>query len=238
MNTKNLLQKEKEGSLTDADWEYYAASFLQKKFDNEKKEQWAQKLAQQGILREKASGNIKTWSASFQWMKIAAGLALLVAAVWVVFNQQALPAEQKFAMQFLEQPFYPNEGGTRGSASIDQSRGKAIEAYQNGEYEKVLNYLSAMEAQGAMTAADYFQAGLCNMYRQKPDYEAALKAFNLAKTKNPTELTDEINWYSALALVMNGENARAKALLQLVTQSPSSRQQQEARQLQDILNKR
>jgi len=229
MNFKDYLEKHKNGDMNDAEWERLAQSMMNAQFDQEKRTAWEQQLAQKGISRTAPKG-LAAWPVR---KLLAAASIVLVAAVgaWMIWGSNPLSDAQKMAGNYLEQPFRLDQGNVRGGQAVDVNRGRALEAFNNRQYENALQYLQLVEADGQAKAADFFQMGLCLIYQQRPDYQAALNTFNAAKQIDPAIYTDEINWFSALCHLMLEDKTNARTFLQKVIDSPSSRNRGAAEQL-------
>jgi len=195
---------------------------------------WEQSLAKKGIYREHPPGKripLKTWLA------VAASVLLLLSA-GSYFLWSTTHSAQHLALQHIETPHELVDEVKRGAEGIAQNKGRAMEAYYNQQYEVALQYLQAIEAQDQADADVYFQMGLCLMYQQRPAYQGALDAFAEAKKSDPARYQDEINWYSALCFILTNQLDAAKATLQKVADSPSSRKNKDAEKLLQTLSAR
>lgn len=222
MNIRTYFEKHQDGTLKDAEWEQLAEALIQAKFDKAKRDEWSQQLHEMGVERNVPAMQFQA-STIRKWL--AAATILLVAGTlsWYFLGQSALTPAQQMAGNYLEQPFRLNQGNTRGEASIEKNRGKAIEAFDMRQYEKSLQYLQIIEAEGQAKAADYFQMGLCLMYQKKPDYTAALRTFEAARKQDATVYADEINWFAGLCHLMSNQLEAARVELKKVAESASSR---------------
>jgi len=233
MKYQHLLEKHNNGSLSDADWEQLAEKMMQAQFNRQKKTDWENLLAQKGITRTP-----QVAQTVFLWRALAAALLLVAAATaWFLWGPPATAPAQRLAANYLEQPFLLDQGTTRGEKATDINRGRALEAFNNRQYEKALQYLQRVEAGAQAKAPDFFQMGLCLMYQSKPDYRAALNAFAAARKSDPEVYTDEINWFSGLCFLLLHDNKNAEVALQQVTDSPSSRNREAAEKLLQALKK-
>ena len=234
MNLKQYLEKHTNGALSDAEWEQLAQGMMQAQFDRQKKSAWQQLLAERGITRTP-----KVARQYPLWRLLAAASVLLVAAVavWSIWPRPLAGPAQRLAANYLEQPFRLDQGASRGEKAMDINRGRALEAFNNGQYEKAVQYLQLVEAGGQAKAADFFQLGLCLMYQHKPDYRGALNAFSAARQSDPAVYTDEINWFSGLCYLMLEDNRNAEIALQRVIDSPSSRNREAASELLQALKR-
>lgn len=237
MNIRDYNEKHKQGALSDEEWEKLTQHLLNAKFDREKSKEWAQMLKEQGIERNPTliHSPVKRLNLP-RFAAIAAAFIALAAATWFFVLQPRGETVRTLAANHLEQPFRFNGGNTRGEDSMEKNRGRALEAFANKDYEKSLDYLQQVEAEGQAKAADYFQMGLCLLYQKNADYRGALNAFNKATDNDPNAYKDEIYWFSALCYIQLGDNTQAGKALNHVIESPSSRDQEKARQLLEAMN--
>jgi len=227
MNHKEYIDKHKKGKLSDTEWENFAEAMINAKFDTERKQKYARMMESEGIYREKKQAKRVSMKAI---LSIAASVLILLLAGWLVW-QPSQAESQQLAAQYLETPFNLKEGGTRGLASVEKNRGKALEAYNNQQYEKSIEYLQNIEIQEEAKAADYFQMGLCLIYQENPNYKNALQLFDRVKNIDDLSFRDERIWFSALCWMMLEEDNKAKQLLKQVAESPSNRKSDAAKKL-------
>lgn len=234
MKYEQYLDRHNNGALSDTEWEDLTRSMLGAHFDVEKKARWAQWLAQNGI--ERAAPQMQSRRI---WKLLAAASILFAVAVagWIMFGTSSVTPAQRLAMNHLEKPFNINPGGVRGDKAMDINRGMALEAFSNRDYEKAYRYLRSVETEGQAKAADFFQMGLCLMYKEKPDYNTALDKFERARRADPGVYTDEINWFSGLCHLMLGDSDQAESAFRRVIDSPSSRNSESAKALLKALRK-
>ena len=217
-----------KGTLSDSAWEDLASTLLRKQIDLEKTKSWSQKLEAAGIRRNPAP----TTTSYRKFLVAASALLILSATIWIFNHQVNDSPVRKMAATYLEQPFRINSNTARGGEQdSDFFRGRALEAFNNKQFEKSIEYLQQIERDNRATAADYFHLGLALLYQQTPNYQAALDAFSAAKKKDPSVYKDETNWFSALCYLMQEDYGPATEYLQKVVNSPSSRNQEEATQL-------
>jgi tetratricopeptide (TPR) repeat protein len=228
MNIKTYLAKHNDRTLQDDEWEQLAQTLIEAKFDLEKQDTWTKLLRDKGIHRSPALTHNSRSTYLRKYMAIAAALLVMVVAGWFFFLKSPLSPAQLMASHYLDQPFQLDQGNTRGAESMEVNRGKATVAFEMKQYEQSLQYLKIIEAQGNPKAADLFQMGLCLMYQKTPDYTKAINAFTAAQQADPLAYADDINWFSGLCHLMNGDEAAARISLQKVVDSPSSRNQQAA----------
>lgn len=233
MNLKYYLEKHNDGSLTDAEWERLAQQMITEKFDADKKAHWEKMLAEKGVFRQAPKKQLLSVR---QGLLILITVAMLSVLLWLLWPNQVYTPAQRIASQYLEHPFRFNVGSSRGNNTNDLNRGRAIEAFDDRQYEKTIQYLQFVETSGEAKAADYFLIGLSQMYQAYPDYRNACTSFEKARRLDSVAYADEINWFSALCFLMVGENLNAENALQRVIDSPSSRNRAEALELMDLLH--
>ena len=228
MDFKNLKNEHSNDRLSNEQWEKIAQQLINTKFDEQKQGSYQKKLKQEGIYRIAPSNNKRILIR--RGLFIAASLLFLLTIGWYLLPSSSSNAKQ-LANQYLEQPFVINDGNVRGHEEIEKTKGKALEAYNNQHYDKALEYLQIIESQDKAHASEYFQMGLCLIYKSKPNYKNALSVFEKAQTLNPLIYEDEINWFSALCNILLSNKSEAKRLLNQIIQSPGSRQQKAAKKL-------
>jgi hypothetical protein len=94
-----------------------------------------------------------------------------------------------------------------------------------------------VETEGQAKAEDFFQMGLCLMYRDQPEYQGALNKFNLARQSDASVYVDEINWFSGLCYLMLGDTGNAETAFGKVRDSASSRNRDAAEVILKALRK-
>ncbi len=168
------------------------------------------------------------------WMLAAAVVAGLLIGWWWLGSQ---PAAQKLASQYLEQPFQVEDSFFRGETDENQARTNGLVQYRNGDFEAAAASMETVVASGTAKAGDYFLAGLCQLFKASPDFAIALDFFTKANALDPAAYTDEINWYSALAKIQLKNEPAAKAVLEKLANSKSSRNAEQARELLEVMGK-
>lgn len=231
MNIQDYYEKHQNLSLRDEEWESLAENLITSKFDREKKAEWTILLEQNGIQRNPSPVLGFSHFNIRKMMAAASVLLLAVAAGWFFFLRSPLTATQQMASHYLSQPYRLNQGSTRGAESIEKNRGMAYEAFEMRQFEKSLQYLQHIEAEGGAKSADFFQMGLCFMYQKASDYPGALNSFQKAQKLDANAYADEINWFSGLCYLMTNDKESAAASLQKVVDSASSRNRDAALKL-------
>ena len=220
MKYKQYLDRHNNGTLSDTEWEDLTRAMLGAHFDREKQAEWAQLLAQNGVVRQAPRMRFRK-----TWRMLAAASVLIATAItgWLLLGPPSVSPAQRLAIAYMEKPFEINAGAVRGEKAVDINRGRALEAFSNREYEKAYRYLRLVETEGQAKAEDFFQMGLCLMYRDQPEYQGALNKFNLARQSDAAVYVDEIDWFSGLCHLLLGDTNNAEASFQKVAGSASSR---------------
>ena len=230
----NMNNEQDKYEMSYDEWESTVQQFINAKFDLDKQLSWEQSLAKMGIYRKpKSPKYISITKAIF----MAASLLFLFAFAWYLFIQTSDPA-QELALKYIEVPHQLRAGEKRGAEGMAINKGRALEAYYNQQYERALSHLQKIEIAYQADANVFFQMGLCLMYKNAPDYNGALEVFAEAKRLDTVGYQDEINWYSALCLIMMDQFEQAKTVLQQVMNSPSSRKQEAASALVHTIDTR
>lgn len=229
MKLEDLNDMNQKGTLSDSLWENLASAMIRKQGDLEKTKSWAEQLEKNGIRRTPERAKTVLFR---NWLIAASVILAVAAAFWALYPSDNGTPARKMAANYLEQPFRINNNIARGSEQdSDFFRGRALEAFNNRQFENAVDYLQQIEQNNRATAADFFHLGLAFIYQTTPNYQAALRAFAEAKKKDSAVYKDEINWFSALCYLMLNQRETARELLQNVIDSPSSRNQEQAKQL-------
>ncbi len=148
------------------------------------------------------------------WFAMAAGFALLLAAVW--WWQQAVgDSAVQIAKDYAATP-YPPPVALMGEAD---KRPPAVQtaflAYRNGDFAAAATQLSVLAADPAADDETLFYAGEALL--QTGQTEAALSYFERVGPGYWREIAD---WRSALAFIGTGRADRAKSLLEKLRTGP------------------
>jgi len=223
MNLENFQQENHKGELTEERWDKLAQHLINEKFDKDKRKRYADILEKKGITRTPKIYKRK-------WFMMAASFLVLVALGGYLLSPQYFNSPKKLAEQHLAEPFIPDEY-RRGSINVQATRGMAIEAYNNQQYDRAINYLQTIESQNEAVKKDFFLMGLCLVYKTNPDYKNAIDVFKKVKGLDSNYFADEISWLLSLCHIMEGDNSKARIFLNEILESKSSRRIDDAQQL-------
>ncbi|MFK8004937.1 MAG: tol-pal system YbgF family protein [Saprospiraceae bacterium] len=227
MNLKKFQQENLKGELSYERWEEHAQHFINQKFDREKSKEYTDILAKNGVTRSPRIIKRK-------WFLIAASFLILITAGGYLFSNQYSDSPKELALQYLEKPFASDEY-RRGKINIQATRGMAIEAYNNQQYNRAIDYLQTIENQGEAGKKDYFLMGLCLVYQQNPKYKNAIEVFTQVQEIDANYFTDEIQWFLSLCYIMEGDNSKARIFLNEILESKSSRKIEDAQRILEII---
>lgn len=152
----------------------------------------------------------KTNSKRF-WMGIAASLiALAMLGMWWVL----LPAEEEdlFHAYYTTQRNI-HEPLTRANGQENLTY-EAFLAYEKEDWQKALDLFSSLEEN---SPEEYIVLYTGNCQLQLGKYNEAIQSFETLLNSEDSDLKHRGTWYLALAELANGNNSRAKELLQKLT---------------------
>lgn len=161
-------------------------------------------------------------------VRIAAMLLVLFACVYtIVFFQYN--NQQLFGEAFSP---YPDKYMYRGEMPAADSLMKSgMEAYNQGEYSRAIPYFSQLVQTSEQPGASLY-LGISFLSVDNP--KAALPAFDLASLS--ATWTETANWYRALALIQDGQDKAAKAVLEDIRQQETNGYREQATELLVKLN--
>ena len=150
-----------------------------------------------------------------RWAAVAAGVAVLVAAFFLLLPGKTDPA-------VLYQAYYetPNlSGGSRGGdAAIDALKSEAAQSFKSQNYAAaVQQYLAILQ----QTPNDpYVQLALGLSYMETDDLQNAEKAFAQIIQNEDILYLHQAKWYQALSFLKTGEVEKAKVNLEALAADP------------------
>jgi tetratricopeptide (TPR) repeat protein len=192
---------------------------LHAKFDQDKKEAWADKLANEyGIVRKNSGAaphQSKVRTLFFRLSAVAAVLLLLLVAVPMLNTDKNSGAE--LADAYLSTEIYPAPADRKSAFDLTSQRSAASDAYKLGNYEEAIElWEKIIQKNPSEATIDRFYLGLSQLYSQQPDLaiDNLLKALPLSVEEE--RFTEEINWFLGLAYVKAEKTEEAKAQLESI----------------------
>ena len=147
------------------------------------------------------------------WLAAAASLALVLTAVWW-WQQPAKSDATQLAQAYISTPYPPpvtsmGEADTRSAALQN-----AFLAYRNGDFTAAAQQLAELSVAADATDETLFYTGEALL--QSGQLERAIAHFDRVRPGYWREIAD---WRCALALLKNGQTARAKPFLEKLRNS-------------------
>lgn len=180
---------------------------IRAKFDAELKGSWEKKLKDEFDISKSARVvNINRRRKRLVFIiGAAAGFLLLFVSFFLL--QPSSPDASSLASAYLEEVEELHPGSMKGVAENQENRERAIEAFNQKNYVAAAEYFSSIDGQ---TDEDLYYNALAYLFSD--NLKEAISKFEAAKEKDTT-YQQEINWYLAIALLLNDQQQQAKALL-------------------------
>ena len=155
-------------------------------------------------------------------IRIAASIAILVAASWFIYTSSIFDGPEDLYASNYEK--YPNTVYTitRGDAMDTSLERKAFEAYESERYTMAIEYFKELKAE---TGLDYVDFYLAQSYLANGDEQKAIEVFKKISSVN-SDYKGEALWYQALAFLKLKMNNDAVSLLQTLSKEGSYKQQE------------
>lgn len=192
---------------------------LNAKFDQEKKTDWAEKLANEyGVVRKNsgaASNQAKVRTLFFRLSAAAAVLLLLLVAV-PMFNSDKNKGLE-LADAYLSTEIYPAPADRKSALDLTSQRSAASDAYKFGNYDEAIErWEEIIQSNPSEATIDRFYLGLSQLYNQQPDLAIDNLLLALPLSVEEERFTEEINWFLGLAYVKAGNTKEARAQLEAI----------------------
>lgn len=162
-------------------------------------------------IEKKLSANENS-NSTFQiyWLKVAASIALVVVAAWLLWPSETVSTEELFAENF--EP-YPNIiiPTVRGSQTTDSSMlAQAYRAYDLQDYNRTIKIFENISPKD-----EDILLYLGNSYLAKGSPEKAIPVFE-KMTKDFDTFDEQAEWYLSLSYLANKNEIKAKSLLKTI----------------------
>ncbi len=168
---------------------------------------------------------------SLRMLYAAAVVAVLIGAtLWAALGSSSSPQEL-YAANF---DVYQGLTTTRGDSDLHVLWEKINTKYMAGDYEATLVMLGQAEVEELKP--DYlihFYSGQCLMAQDKPNYYAAIDAFDIVLTSD-NDFHAQSRWYRALAWMQLGESENAIADLEELSNTSRYKSEEVERLLRDL----
>lgn len=152
---------------------------------------------------------------------IAAAILILLAGIWV-FQPQTTDSSALFTENFQA---YPPPARLRGESTQNQIWDAARTAYLQQDYTQAAQQFEALLAQDSIQQPLYlvhFYAGISQLAQFPPQLPAAIDHLRFVAATD-SDYYQPSQWYLALAYLRNGEEDKAKALLEKMAAEGSYR---------------
>jgi hypothetical protein len=229
------LRKYLNKELDERDFDRFTQLLVEKKFDREKKEEWARLLKDNHNIQRQNGGSSPTIRRSLRWsLAAAATVALLIASV-VFWPRTSSPNYQQLAEQYVrELPVMADQLVFRkGQFQEDASRIKANEAYIEQDFVTAIQQWELLISHQKANNYDRFYLGVSYLRTTPSQPEKALALLQEAQSTTP-ELRQEINWIMALAYIRTDQLTKAQSLLQTIVQNDEYMSAKAAQLLQEL----
>lgn len=210
----STFQEKYNQSISQEEKELLLKSGVRAVLNKEKRKQWEQELREDYNV-SKGTGAIKkgrvVYMKYYKAIAVAASLAIIMYASQGLFYNQSSPSEM--AMTYLESDPIQHPGLTKGAEEVEVFRQVAIGAFDERNYADAIIQFNQIENP---TAEDRYFLSLSYLYNQ--DYNRAVEGFDYLE-KEGSIYNQEINWYQSIALILKGDPAKAKAVLEKIGKS-------------------
>ena len=146
------------------------------------------------------------------WLVAASVAVLTMLAIWYFRPSQAVSFsnEELYAQHFTP---YDDFGDVRGAdSSLNEILNSGFEFYKDKDYAQALaRFMQVPESNEAFIRTQFFR-GICEMETGK--INEAIAHFEQVIQNGNTLLTEQAQWYQALAYLKLGERNQAKTLLE------------------------
>lgn len=235
----NLENYKNKATLTDNEMDAITGELIQGKFNQERRDAWKTKLANQHNIERTTVTTAATLPKKKGKMRVlylasAIAAAILLAVIALPLLQSSGSSTDMLAMEYLEEPFPNNLIKKDGNASASELRLRATEAYSAEEYVTAAERYQQLIATGDIQVDDYLYLGLSELYTEQ--FAASVQHLEAAQplATQSKNFEQEVDWFLSLAYLRNEQNNKAKTLLQKIVESKSWRNQQASALLEQL----
>jgi hypothetical protein len=225
------LQKYLNKELGDKDFDRFTGFLVEKKFDQEQKEEWGRLLKENHNIQRQPQAIRR----SLRWSLAAAAAAALLIASVVFWPQTSSSGYRQLADQYVQElPVMADQLVFRkGQFQEDATRIKANEAYIEQDFPTAIEQWELLISHQKDNNYDRFYLGVSYLRADKAQPEKALTLLQEAKLTTP-ELRQEINWIMALAYIQTDQLQNARILLETIVQNDEYMSAKAAQLLQEL----
>ncbi len=165
-------------------------------------------------------------------LKIVASLAaavLLVFLAWHFLQPKPTPAQQvdQYIALHHADPLI-----LRGNQSKEWQ--SAIQFYKAQDFENMIGSMKPLVSDPKVSLEQLFYNGLAHLYTSPPALDSTLYYFSLTSQRDDLAYKEEIDWYSSLVYIKQGELERARVLLNTLQSSDSKYKDQAKNLIQQL----
>ena len=217
------LDKYIEGNISQEEFERISKQLIKAKFDRDNRKIWAQELKEKYGVERTAAPKKKL----FYKLSIAASfLVLLAVSIYFIHSSSSNPVDISVKkLTILNDP-------TKGS-DTKTNKEKAIEYYNNKQFDKSITIWQQMIASGEAGINDYHDLALCYLQKPSPEPEQAIKILKEIQLLNGPK--QEIAWLLSLAYLKDGQKEKGIEILSEIVDKKMYKSK-EAKKLLDFLS--
>lgn len=225
-------QYKKDTSLSSEQLEKISGQLIKAGLDQAQKEDWANKLqTNYGVARPHAPKKTRILPL---FLKIAAGLALLLAVYLLFPRSSAAPSLQAQVNQQLTSTIFPHSAIRKGANELDDLRYQFSQAYVGEDFALANTIGEQIRQGGNNTTDDLFFLGLSYLYSDQTEEAIPLLVDISQSLNNGGRFQREAQWFLALAYLKLSKNQLALPLLQDLEKTNSWKSREAASLLQQI----
>ncbi len=196
----NISKKEEDQILEDV---------IKMKHDEALKTKWRGVLSNKYDITRNENNSNKTIKFS-NTLKIILATAACISILLTIqfFGASSNPSD--LAQQYLNEQEILHPGASKGFEKRDENRTLAIQAFNNGDYDKSSKYFQSIET---INDEDLYYEGLAFLLNSK--YTQAIQ--KLETIESNERFKQELNWYLSLAYILDKQNEKAEKQLKQIS---------------------
>lgn len=161
----------------------------------------------------------KSWTIlKLHWIKMVAACVILFVSYFII--QQYLPnnSPKQFALQQIKQTTILGDPAAMRKDVLfsEQLRLDANYAFIHNQFDEAIRLYENIIRTGNSIPSDYFYLGVSYLKCTDPKPAQAIEVFE--KIKSEVQMKEELDWFSALALILQGDEIEAKGILMEIVQ--------------------
>ncbi len=186
--------------------------FLQEMFQDELRRKWGKRLRDEHQLDRVQTGKRRV---ILRWVAGIAATLLLAVAAWQWLSPQT-PNKQELLALYLQDHF-SNAETRKSDTAVDELRQEAISAYKRKDFQQAaILRQQLVDKDSALIKDDFFYLGLSYLYQQPPNTKQAITWLLRAQEMPGRKYQLEGQWSLALAYLAQGEDEKARPILEVL----------------------